>query len=73
VRNLLADPRVQVRLGDQTRSGQGRVVTEPAEDALARGLLVQKYQPDEDEPLDEWGRTALPIVVEFLPAAADAP
>jgi hypothetical protein len=50
------------------------VVTEPAEDALARRLLVHKYQPSEDEPLGEWGRTALPVAVESLPtAAAGAP
>src|SRR5947209_3314995 len=70
VRNLRAESCVQVRLGDQTRSGRARVVTEPAEDALARRLLVDKYQPSEDDPLDEWGRTALPVVVEFPPAAA---
>jgi hypothetical protein len=48
---------------------RARVVTEPDEDALARRLLLEKYRPRYRGDLDEWGATALPVVVE-LPAPA---
>jgi deazaflavin-dependent oxidoreductase (nitroreductase family) len=64
VRNLLANPRVSVELGGETHQGVARVLApETAEDQLARDLLVAKYGDQED--LDEWGRTSLPIAIEF--------
>jgi deazaflavin-dependent oxidoreductase (nitroreductase family) len=70
VRNLQADPRVTVELGDETRVGAAHVLEAgTAEDQLARELLLAKYEPTEDD-LDEWGRTALPVVIE-LPLDAD--
>jgi len=64
VRNLQANPRVTVELGDETRPGTARVLRAgTAEDQRARELLVGKYREGED--LDEWGRTALPVVIEF--------
>ena len=70
VRNLQADPRVQVRLRGETRAGTARVVRGgTAEDALARRLLVAKYAGEEEGSLEDWGRTALPVAVDF-PAAA---
>jgi deazaflavin-dependent oxidoreductase (nitroreductase family) len=65
VRNLQANARVTVQLGDQTHAGVARVL-EPGtdEDRLARELLVAKYSPVEDD-LDEWGRTALPVAIDF--------
>jgi deazaflavin-dependent oxidoreductase (nitroreductase family) len=70
VRNLQTNPRVRVELRDETNIGVARVL-EPgtAEDQLARALLVAKYARTEDS-LDEWGRTSLPVVVEF-PADTD--
>lgn len=66
VRNLKADPAVQVRLGHETRSGTAYVVTHPEEDALARRLLAAKYQGwREGALLSEWARTALPVVIRF--------
>ena len=66
VRNLQADPDVTVRADDQTVTGRARVL-EPheAEDALARRLLVEKYEPIDHSSLAEWGRSSLPVVVEF--------
>jgi deazaflavin-dependent oxidoreductase (nitroreductase family) len=70
VRNLQANPRVTVELGVGTYGGVARVLEAgTAEDRLARDLLVTKYARTEDN-LDEWGRTSLPVVVEF-PAYAD--
>ena len=65
VRNLQANPRVTVELGDETRVGMAHVLEAGTpEDHLARELLVAKYAATEDD-LDEWGRTSLPVVVEF--------
>jgi deazaflavin-dependent oxidoreductase (nitroreductase family) len=69
VRNLQANPRVTIELGGETRVGTARVLDAGTpEDQLARELLVAKYGETED--LDEWGRTSLPVVIEF-PADAD--
>jgi deazaflavin-dependent oxidoreductase (nitroreductase family) len=63
VRNLLANPRVSVDLGGETHQGVARVLAaDTAEDKLARQLLVAKYGDQED--LDEWGRTSLPVAIE---------
>jgi deazaflavin-dependent oxidoreductase (nitroreductase family) len=64
VRNLQPNPRVTVELGDETHAGAARVPRAGvAEDRRARELLVDKYREGDD--LDEWGRTALPVVIEF--------
>jgi deazaflavin-dependent oxidoreductase (nitroreductase family) len=64
VRNLRTNARVTVELGGETHQGVARVLApETAEDQLCRQLLVSKYGDEED--LDAWGRTALPIVIEF--------
>ncbi len=71
VRNLVTNPAVQVRIGDQTHAGVARVVRDPDEDALARRLLAAKYQGwREVQPLSSWARTALPVAIEFPPGAA---
>ena len=64
VRNLQAHARATVELGGETHPGVARALApETAEDQLARQLLVAKYGDEED--LDVWGRTALPVVIEF--------
>jgi deazaflavin-dependent oxidoreductase (nitroreductase family) len=64
VRNLQANPQVTVELGDETHAGVARVLQPgTAEDERARELLVNKYR--EGSNLDEWGRTALPVAIEF--------
>lgn len=64
VRNLQANAHVTVELGDETHAGTARVLQPgTVEDQRARELLVGKYQ--EGDNLDEWGRTALPVVIEF--------
>ncbi|HEY8491849.1 MAG TPA: nitroreductase/quinone reductase family protein, partial [Dehalococcoidia bacterium] len=59
VRNLRRDPAVTVRLGRAVLRGRARVVTEAAEDGLARRLLLEKYAPRYRGDLTDWGRTAL--------------
>lgn len=66
VRNIEADGRVSVRIRDRTWEGAGRVV--PAgtdEDALARRLLLAKYQPPGSDELESWGRSALPVAIDL--------
>jgi deazaflavin-dependent oxidoreductase (nitroreductase family) len=65
VRNLKVNQRVTVELGNESHVGVARPVeADTAEDQLARDLLVAKYADSEDN-LEEWGRTSLPIVIEF--------
>jgi hypothetical protein len=66
VRNVQANPSVTVELGTETRTGAAHVVEAgSADDRLARQLLLAKYASAVDD-LREWGRTALPVVVELL-------
>jgi deazaflavin-dependent oxidoreductase (nitroreductase family) len=70
VRNLRANPRVTVELGGETRDGVAHVVeADTADDRRARELLLARYSESDDD-LDEWGRTALPVVID-LPSDAD--
>ena len=64
VRNLMAIPEVTVEIGGETHTGIARVVEAGTpEDGAARTLLVSKYR--EGNNLEEWGRTALPVAIEF--------
>jgi deazaflavin-dependent oxidoreductase (nitroreductase family) len=65
VRNLVRDPAVRVRLRDATFAATARVVSDSAEDALARQLVVAKYQPRDPDDLSDWGRTSLPVAVDI--------
>jgi deazaflavin-dependent oxidoreductase (nitroreductase family) len=65
VKNLLRTPDVAVRLGATTFVGGARVVEQANEDALARRLVVEKYQPRSSDDLSVWGRTALPVAVDL--------
>jgi len=65
VANLLADPSVTVRISERRFNGIARVENEPSEDALARRLLLEKYEPTYSGDLKEWGETALPIAIDL--------
>jgi deazaflavin-dependent oxidoreductase (nitroreductase family) len=72
VKNLDEHPTVGLRVGDRDMIATAAPVVDPEEDELARRLLVEKYQPRYADDLTEWGRTALPIVIELPePAAGD--
>lgn len=67
VRNLQANARVTVELGNETHTGAARVLQPgTSEDSRARELLVGKYRQGDD--LDTWGRTSLPIEITFSTA-----
>ncbi|HEX9371893.1 MAG TPA: nitroreductase family deazaflavin-dependent oxidoreductase [Roseiflexaceae bacterium] len=65
VKNLRRLPDVTVRLGETVFAGRARVVEQANEDALARRLVVEKYQPGYGEDLSEWRRTSLPVAVDL--------
>jgi deazaflavin-dependent oxidoreductase (nitroreductase family) len=65
VKNLRRDSAVTLRIGDSLSEGRARVVSDAAEDALARRLLLEKYQGRYGGDLSRWGTTALPVAVDF--------
>jgi len=66
VRNIQANPGVMIELGNDTRPGIARIIEpDTREDRRARHLLVEKYAKGDN--LVEWGRTSLPVMIEFPP------
>ncbi|MDQ5822829.1 MAG: nitroreductase family deazaflavin-dependent oxidoreductase [Chloroflexota bacterium] len=65
VKNLRQDPSVQVRIGDRVFSGQGRIITEAAEEQLARRLVVSKYYGREEVRTTGWEATSLTVAVDL--------
>ena len=66
VRNIAADPAVRVRVGEAVHVGRARLVDAGTEeDALARRLLLERYQAPGRHDLEQWGRTALPVAVDL--------
>ena len=65
VKNLMRTPVTTVRIGTTGFSGRARVVQDEAEDALARHLLLEKYEPAYSGDLSDWGRTALPVAIDL--------
>lgn len=66
VRNLRADPAVGLRIGKRAWSATARVVEDPAEAALARRLVPEKYAEWEDG-LEAWAESALPVAIDLPP------
>ena len=66
VRNIRANPHVTLRIRDHTFDATARILTNPAEDALAHRLLLAKYATP-DKPLTQWGQTALPVAIDLRP------
>lgn len=72
VRNLLVRPEVSVRIGESEWPGRARVVDDPDEDALARRLVVEKYQPRYSGDLSDWRLRALAIAIDLPSTSASA-
>jgi deazaflavin-dependent oxidoreductase (nitroreductase family) len=64
VRNLIAEPRVTVRVGDTTWRAKARVVEDPGEDALARRLVHGKYASRPDD-MARWRDHGLPVALDL--------
>ncbi len=70
VRNLEKTPSVTITLGTLHYLATARIVTaDEPDDALIRRLLVEKYRSP-SQPLDTWGRTALPVLFTLHPNEA---
>lgn len=65
VKNARRAPTVTLRVGGVSFAGTARVVEQPAEDALARRLILAKYQPGYNDDLSDWGRTSLAVAVDL--------
>jgi deazaflavin-dependent oxidoreductase (nitroreductase family) len=65
VRNLMISPDVVLEIGDTKRATKARVVTDPAEDALARRIVLEKYGPRDGGDLSDWGSMSLPIAIDW--------
>ena len=65
VRNLVSSPEVVLEIGGEQRIANARVVTDPVEDARARRIVVEKYRPRYRGDLENWGRTSLPIAIDW--------
>ena len=67
VRNLVADPRVRVRIGGRTIEGQARLLEGTERETLARHLLAAKYQGwTEGRPLSRWAAGSLPVEIAVI-------
>ena len=72
VQNLRRTPAVCIRIAETATSGIARVVDAGTEeDALARRLLLAKYQQGYGGDLSGWGRTALAVAVDFAAVSGD--
>ena len=66
VKNLLREPKVQIRVGKSNFIGQATLVNGLEEDKLARELLAAKYYRwKRGKPLNHWARTATPVVIKL--------
>ena len=65
VKNVMISPEVVLEIGDVRRNTRARVVTDLSEDSLARRIVAEKYRPRYRGELDEWGRSSLPIAIEW--------
>ena len=66
VRNLMISPEVVLEIGDEKRTTKARVVTDPAEDALARRLVAREVPAAlPGGPRRAGGRTSLPIAIDW--------
>jgi deazaflavin-dependent oxidoreductase (nitroreductase family) len=62
VRNLEAEPRVNVQIGARTFEGRGRVVGTQADDTGAREAIAAKYGT---KWLSRWLRESLPVRIDL--------
>ena len=66
VRNLMVSPSVTLKIGEVQRISRARVIRAGSdEDALARRLLLEKYASRDRTDLTDWGRSSLPIAIDW--------
>lgn len=67
VRNAIAEPRVQVRIREQTLDGRAEVLGASREERRARDLVFEKYRARHHNDLEGWRESALPVAIRFGP------
>ncbi|MGH3112099.1 MAG: nitroreductase family deazaflavin-dependent oxidoreductase [Gaiellaceae bacterium] len=65
VRNLELSPDVVLEIGGEKRTTTARLVADRDEDELARRVVVEKYRPRYRADLDDWGKTSLPVAIDW--------
>lgn len=66
VRNVKADAKVTVRIGDRAGDATARVLDPGTdEDTLARRLLLGKYQRPGKQDLVDWAANSLPVAFDL--------
>ncbi|MEZ4522395.1 MAG: nitroreductase family deazaflavin-dependent oxidoreductase [Thermomicrobiales bacterium] len=66
VRNLLATPKVAVRIDDVTFRGTASPISGLPDEPIARRLLAAKYQDwSEGEPLSDWAMQSFPVAIDL--------
>jgi deazaflavin-dependent oxidoreductase (nitroreductase family) len=65
VRNIMANGEATIRIGSDELGGRGRVIASVDEQAIARRLVFEKYQPRKDNDLTNWRDTALPLAIDL--------
>ena len=63
VRNLMVDPRVTVRVGEETVSGRAWVVADADEEAVARPLVHGKYASGPDD-MARWRDESVVVAID---------
>ncbi|MGH2582838.1 MAG: nitroreductase family deazaflavin-dependent oxidoreductase [Anaerolineales bacterium] len=64
VKNLRANPQVNLRIGTHRFQGNAYTVSHGEEEMIARRLLAAKYYGwRQGDQLNHWARTALPVVI----------
>lgn len=66
VRNIVADGAVTIAARGEQRSGSGRIIADPDEQARARWAVFDKYSRS-NRGLERWRDTALPVAVDLDP------
>jgi deazaflavin-dependent oxidoreductase (nitroreductase family) len=61
VRNIMANPEVEIGVDTRSWKGKGAVIVDPDEQAAARRSVYDKYQPGYAGDLTTWRHTALPV------------
>ncbi|MEO8285136.1 MAG: nitroreductase family deazaflavin-dependent oxidoreductase [Chloroflexota bacterium] len=70
VKNIQANPTVNVRVKDRTFTGTARIIDNPQEDNRARRLVVAKYYNRNTLNTSGWEAEALPIAIDLRPTEA---
>lgn len=65
VANLVVTPTVTVEVGEHRSNATARIVSDPDEEATARRLVFEKYQPGYDGDLTGWRESALPVAIDL--------